>query len=206
MHTNHRELLVATTNPGKLVELNGLLSGLPIRLLSLSLLGDNDDIAETGSTFADNAALKATGYARRHGLLTLADDSGLEVEELGGRPGVHTARYAGAATGFTEKMRLLLAELENTGKTNRAARFVCNAAIAGPDGKIVFSAEGVCSGRIAAEARGTLGFGFDPVFVPEGYDRTFGELSVDIKQKISHRSRAFEQIIPFLRDFIEVLT
>jgi XTP/dITP diphosphohydrolase len=206
MHMKDRKLLVATTNPGKLVEINGLLSDLPIELISLNALGDADDIAETGSTFAENAALKASGYAGRYGLLTLADDSGLEVEELGGRPGVLTARYGGAATGFAEKMGLLLAELQETGTDNRAARFVCNAAVAGPDGQILFSAEGICTGQIAAEARGTLGFGFDPIFVPEGYDQTFGELSVDIKQKISHRSRAFAQIIPFLRDFIAVLT
>jgi XTP/dITP diphosphohydrolase len=200
------KLLVATTNSGKLIELQGLLAGLSVNLVCLDELGRLKEVPETGATFEENAALKAAGYARQAGLLTLADDSGLEVKALRGRPGVHSARYGGKGISFADKMGLLLEELKNTGDPDRSARFVCAAVVAAPDGRILFAAEGICRGRIADRPRGKFGFGYDPIFVPEGYDQTFGELSVDIKQKISHRSRSFAQIIPFLRDFTAILT
>ncbi|MBK8466348.1 MAG: RdgB/HAM1 family non-canonical purine NTP pyrophosphatase [Chloracidobacterium sp.] len=199
-----RKLLVATNNRGKLGELNGLLAGLPIDLLSLSDIGCTVEIEETGSTFAENAALKAIGYASLSGLMTIADDSGLEIEALDNRPGVLSARYGGAELGFYKKMSMLLGELDKTGDTRRKARFVSSIAIADAAGEIVHSAEGICSGTIAPFPRGTNGFGYDPLFIPDGFDQTFGELSDTVKQKISHRAHAFCQIIPFLRLFYAV--
>lgn len=200
------KLLVATNNKGKLAELKQLLAGMPIDLVSLSDIGCDVEIEETGSTFAENAALKASGYAGLASLPTLADDSGLEVEALDNRPGVLSARYGGAEMGFDQKMQRLLDELQQPGNVNRNARFVSAIAIADHDGQIVHSAEGICSGRIANAPRGTNGFGYDPLFIPDGYEMTFGELSDAVKQKISHRARAFEQIIPFLRHFMGVCT
>ena len=197
-------LLVATNNKGKLAELNGLLAGLPLELVSLSDIGCTVEIEETSSTFAENAALKARGYARLSQIPTLADDSGLEVAALDNRPGILSARYGGAELGFDQKMSLLLDELEKTGGEDRAARFVCSIAIADPAGEIIQSAEGICNGAIAPKPRGKGGFGYDPLFVPDGFENTFGELSNAVKQKISHRFRAFEQIIPFLRVFYAI--
>ncbi len=196
------KLLVATNNKGKLAELNALLAGLPLELMSLNDIGGIDEIEETGSTFAENAALKAQGYARHARIPTLADDSGLEVEALNNQPGVFSARYGGGDLGFDEKMLKLLAELEKTRDTRRQARFVSAIAIADAAGEIVHSAVGICNGKIAPSPRGSNGFGYDPLFIPDGFEQTFGELSEAVKQKISHRAHAFEQIIPFLRDFI----
>lgn len=198
------KLLVATNNQGKLGELQGLLAELPIYLLSLSDIGCTAEVEETGSTFAENAALKAGGYASLSGLMTIADDSGLEVEALDNRPGVLSARYGGAEIGFDEKMQMLLGELSATGETHRRARFVSSIAIANAAGEIVHSAEGICTGTIAPFPRGSNGFGYDPLFIPDGFDLTFGELSDGVKEKISHRARAFCEIIPFLRLFYAV--
>ncbi len=185
------ELLVATNNAGKLRELTLLLSALPVRLRGLADFPHVAEVEETGTTFAENAALKATTYCHATGLLTLADDSGLEVAALGGAPGVYSARYAGA--GATDEMRrqLLLAELARTDDEERRARFVCVIALARPDAAStpqLFT--GVCEGHIVHAERGTRGFGYDPIFVPAGYTETFGELSDEIKQSISHRARA----------------
>ena len=199
-----KKLLVATNNKGKLAELRTLLTGLPVELQSLSDLGTFDEVEETGSTFIENARLKASGYALQTGLPSIADDSGLEVAALDGRPGVLSARYGGEALGFGEKMQMLLAEIDKTGSENRSARFVCALAVADEAGNILYTTEGICNGKIASGPRGNSGFGYDPLFIPDGYEQTFGELSGGIKQQISHRRRAFEQIMPFLRDFIAV--
>ena len=199
-----KKLLVATNNPGKLFELRELFDGLPVALQSLSNIDAFTEVEETGTTFVENACLKASGYAIQTGLPAIADDSGLEVAALGGRPGVLSARYGGPGISFAEKTTLLLAEIEETGGSNREARFVCSIAIADADGIILHTTEGICPGKIAAAPRGNGGFGYDPVFVPDGFDLTFGELSSAIKGEISHRSRAFEQIKPFLRDFIAI--
>ena len=204
MEHRKTKLLVATKNNGKLAELNGLLANLPIELLSLDDIGSFDEIEETGATFAENAALKASGYAQASRIMTLADDSGLEVEALDNRPGVLSARYGGADLAFDKKMLMLLDELEKTGGSNRRAQFVCAMAVADETGKIVHSAEGICNGIIAQNPRGTGGFGYDPLFIPEGFENTFGELSNAEKQKISHRFRAFCKIIPFLRHFFAI--
>ncbi len=204
MQTERSQLLVATTNEGKLRELKGLLSDIPVNILGLRDFGYIYDIEETGSTFTENAALKARGYARQAQIMTIADDSGLEVKALNSRPGVMSARYGGHTTGFDKKIAKLLGELELTGDRDRSARFVCSMAFADAEGKLLFSANGICKGVIAKEARGENGFGYDPIFIPDGFDLTFGELKNPIKQKISHRANAFDQIIPFLRDFMAI--
>lgn len=197
----NRKLLIATNNAGKVTELRGLLSGSDLELISLKDLSEIAEVEETGETFSENAALKAIGYARATGLVALADDSGLAVNALDGRPGVLSARYGGDGTDFAKKMELLLEELKITENNDRGAKFVCCIAVASPNGELLFSAEGVCEGQIAESPYGNGGFGYDPIFIPTGFDLTFGQLDQSIKQKISHRSKAFEQIIPFLRHF-----
>ena len=197
-------LLIATNNSGKIRELDDLFSGLAFELSSLTAFPDVSEIEETGATFAENARLKASGYALQTGLLSLADDSGLEVTALGGRPGVLTARYGGPETSFAEKMEKLLDELAATRDEKREARFVCSMAVADSEGEILFMSDGVCEGRIADGPRGAGGFGYDPIFIPDGFDLTFGELPERVKREISHRARAFEEIIPFLRDYMAI--
>jgi XTP/dITP diphosphohydrolase len=194
------ELLVATHNAGKVRELSGLLAGLPLRLRLLSEWPDIPEAVETGSTFEENAVLKALHYSSRAGRLTLSDDSGLEVFALGGAPGVRSARYCGPAATYAERMARLLAELEAAGDGGRGARFVCVIALADPSTGRVETFEGACEGRLAHAPRGTGGFGYDPVFIPEGYQQTFGELPDEIKQEISHRARALRKAGEFLRE------
>jgi XTP/dITP diphosphohydrolase len=197
-----KTILIATQNQGKLVELREMLAGSPIEIATLADFPEVPEVVESGSTFAENARLKAAGYAISTSLNALADDSGLEVDALDGRPGVLSAHYGGNGTSFPEKMALLLGELESTGDAKRRARFVCHIAVTDPNGNVVHEAEGICEGVIAHEPRGDSGFGYDPIFIPNGYELTFGELPTSVKQEISHRSRAFRPIIPFLRDFI----
>ena len=197
-------LLIATNNTGKLKEFERLLTGLPVQLSGLAEFEDIGEIEETGVTFEENAVLKARGYAVRSGMWALADDSGLEIEALGGRPGVYSARYAGTGAGYGQKIAALLNELDETGDTGRRARFVSVIAVADERGEIKFLAEGVCAGTIAGAPRGTNGFGYDPIFIPDGFGQTFGELTPDIKEQISHRARAAAKIIRYLRDFTGV--
>lgn len=204
MAKHAKNILIATANRGKVVELETMLDSAATKLFNLEDFPRVTEIEETGTTFAENARLKAGGYASQTGLVSLADDSGLEVRALGNRPGILSARYGGAGTSFAEKMQKLLAELAETRDETRRARFVCAMAVANADGNILFTTEGVCEGRIADRPRGAGGFGYDPIFIPDGYDLTFGELPDKVKREISHRRRAFEQIIPFLRDFIAV--
>ncbi len=196
-----KELVVATSNQGKILELKNLLDGLSLSLYNLTDFPDIHEIPETGHTFKENACLKAAGYALETGIPSLADDSGLEVLALDGRPGIHSARYAGSDAPFSKKMEKLLRELASTGDAERRARFVCSIAVADGGGRILTTAKGICDGKISFTPKGTGGFGYDPIFIPEGYEQTFGELSDTIKQSISHRFRAFGQIIPFLQHF-----
>jgi len=199
-----KKILLATNNTGKLAELRAMLSELPVDICGLGDFPGVVEVEETGSTFAENARLKAIGYALQTGVPALADDSGLEVDALGGRPGVLSARYGGESTSFENKMKMLLSEIKNVEFPDRSAQFSCAIAISDENGQLLFESEGICRGLIALSPIGTGGFGYDPIFVPNGYEQTFGELSGAIKQNISHRSRAFSQIIPFLRDFIAV--
>lgn len=200
MANKELELLVATKNNGKVAELKHLLLGVPVRLRSLREFVDAVDVKETGENFKENAALKAQGYASHTGLWSLADDSGLEVEALKGAPGIFSARYGGENATDQEKINKLLRELNKEQNEERFARFVCAMAISDEKGEIKFVAEGFCNGRISLEPRGNNGFGYDPIFIPAGFNETFGELSSEIKQQISHRAQASRKIIEYLRD------
>jgi len=183
-------LLVATNNPGKVREFRELLADLPFAITFPDECGLTLEVAETGQTFEDNARLKAKAYARATGLLTLADDSGLEVDALAGAPGVWSARYAGARASDSDRVSKLLSALERVPVGNRSARFRCVVAVASPEGSVQ-TAEGVCEGEIGVEPRGKHGFGYDPVFVVRGQGgMTMAELPPRLKNQISHRARA----------------
>lgn len=194
--------MVATSNAGKLGEIQSLLRDLPVALVGLSDLQGIEPVPETGKTFTENASLKASGYATQARLLTLADDSGLEVDALDGGPGVFSARYLGESVSFRTRIESLLDGLAGTAPAGRRARFVSAVAIAGADGAILNISHGICEGRIAFEPRGSGGFGYDPVFLPSGYDLTFAELPIEVKNQISHRALAMRSA----RGFLEGLT
>lgn len=192
-------LLIGTKNRGKIKELKKFLADLPFEIKSLDEFEKIVEPQETGATFAENAALKARYYALATGLSALADDSGLEVEALDGAPGVFSARYAGENSSDADKIAKLLDELKK--KDDRRAKFVCSMAISDKTGKIIYAADGICEGRIALNPSGTNGFGYDPIFIPDGFEKTFGDLPDEIKREISHRKRAIEKIIRFLGSF-----
>ena len=195
------KILIATKNEGKIAELRSLLSDERFEFVGLDAFENAPHVEETGNTFAANARLKAAAYSTHFGLHTLADDSGLEVDALNGRPGVFSARYGGVNPNYGAKIRLLLDEINAAEKRNRTARFISHIAFASPNGNVLFEAEGVCEGSIAFAPKGTNGFGYDPVFIPDGFDKTFGELSDEAKQNVSHRARAIAKIMRYLRDF-----
>jgi XTP/dITP diphosphohydrolase len=197
-----RELLVATGNGGKLRELRELLADELYTLIGLEDLPHYKTVPETGVTFAENASMKAAGYARQARLLTIADDSGLEVDGLDGAPGVWSARYLGEDASYSDRMQALLSLLSDTANDNRVARFVCAAAIATTQGTVLHVSMGTCEGQIATAPRGSGRFGYDPIFVPQGFDLTFAELPPEIKNRISHRARALEGA----RNFLHALT
>jgi XTP/dITP diphosphohydrolase len=191
-------LLIATNNPGKVREYEELLGDLPFEITFPGQEGLSLDVDESGATFQENARIKARAYARASGLLTLADDSGLEVDALGGAPGVHSARYGGPGATDADRYRKLLAALQDVPVGQRSARFRCVIALAQPRGQIQ-TAEGTCEGEIGFEPRGEHGFGYDPVFVVEGYGgQTMAELPPDLKNRISHRARAAAAARPIL--------
>lgn len=198
------ELLIATRNAGKIREIEELLTGAPIKIRTLREFDKIVEPEETGVTFAENAVLKAEYYAQETGIAALADDSGLEVVALGGAPGVYSARYAGGEATDDERIAKLLSEMQEANNKNRQAQFVCAMAIVNIDGVTECLTEGVCKGQIAGLPKGSNGFGYDPVFIPEGFSATFGELSQEIKQKISHRALAISKIVGFLRNFVVV--
>jgi XTP/dITP diphosphohydrolase len=200
------KLLIGTGNIGKLREIKTILGDLPYEIVSLADFNDLETPEETGATYNTNAMLKADSYARQTGLLTLADDSGLEVEALNWGPGVLSARYAGDDASDADRRSLLLSEFAKTGSQNRTARFVCFVAIAFPDRPSIISlTEGVCTGRVIDVARGAGGFGYDPLFVPDGYDLTFAELPDNVKNRISHRGRALAEAREFLIEYKQKL-
>jgi len=194
------KLLVATNNLGKVRELRELLSDLPaaVSITYLAEEGLSFEVEETGQTFEENARIKALAYATASGLLTLADDSGLEVDALGGAPGIHSARYAGVGAGDADRVRKLLAALADQPLGDRSARFRCVVALAAPDGA-VYTAEGRCEGQIGFQPRGEHGFGYDPVFIVAGAGgQTMAELDPATKNQISHRARAILAARPIL--------
>ncbi len=204
MNIPPKSLVLATGNAGKIRELTELFRDLPLELKNLRDFEHITDVDETGSTFLENAELKARGFARQTNNLSLADDSGLEIEALGNSPGVYSARFAGQGTGYDVKIPKLLTMLEEASDADRRARFVCVMALADKHGRIIYTAEGICNGSIADGPRGENGFGYDPIFVPKGLSLTFGELGDDVKISISHRAKAAELIIRYLLDFIAV--
>jgi XTP/dITP diphosphohydrolase len=197
--TRKPSLLIATRNEGKLRELRELLTDLPFELLALDDLPTVRTVPETGLTFVENASLKASGYATQGHVLTLADDSGLEVYALDGAPGVISARYAGEGATDEERTDKLLAELSSIRKGNRGARFVSVVAIANSEGLIINISEGTCEGQIDLAAHGKHGFGYDPVFIPRGHTLTFAEMTPPVKNRISHRARALQGALDYLR-------
>jgi XTP/dITP diphosphohydrolase len=196
-------LLIATHNPGKVREYAEMLPGMDVGWLTLDAAGISHDVAETGQTFRENAILKATAYARLSSLLTLADDSGLEVDGLDGRPGVLTARYGGPGLSHEDRYRLLLRELANTATDQRAARFRCVIALAAPDGTLLKTAAGVCEGAIAHAPAGAGGFGYDPVFLLPERGLTLAQLAPEEKHRISHRGQALRLIAPAVRGALD---
>ena len=163
-----RTLLIATRNRGKLKEIKKLLDNLPVKIIDLSHYPSIETVEESGSTFTDNATLKASGYARQAGVLTLADDSGLMVDALDGAPGAHSARYAGEGASDGERTAKLLRDLADVPQAQRTARFISVIAIARNDGRIVNVSLGECEGQISAEPLGAGGFGYDSIFIPGG--------------------------------------
>jgi XTP/dITP diphosphohydrolase len=195
------KLLVATNNPGKVREYEALLKGLPMTLTYPAQEGIDIEVEETGSTFTENARLKATAYAGASDLLTLADDSGLEVDALGGEPGTRSARYAGQGASDEDRYRLLLSKLEGVSWGGRTARFRCVIAVARPQGEVRI-AEGTCEGVIAFEPKGEHGFGYDPVFYMPEHGQTMAELEPEVKNRISHRARAAEGARRILQELL----
>ncbi len=191
-------LAVATRNRGKIREIRKALEGLPLRILTWEDFPDWPPPEEKGGTFEENALEKAESLARFSGLPSLSDDSGLEVDHLGGAPGVHSAMYAGRHGDDAANIARLLSELEGVPGEGRRARFVCVLALAGPRGERFLLRE-TCEGHIAREPRGEGGFGYDPVFVPLGYSRTMAELSLEEKNAVSHRGRALRRLRELLQ-------
>ncbi len=190
-------LVLATANPHKLIELTRLLAAdhVDVDLAGLSQFPGAPDVAETGATFADNALLKARAVAAFTGLPSVADDSGLCCDALNGMPGVLSARWSGRHGADAENLRLLLAQLGEVPDERRGAHFSCVAALVLPSAKETLS-EGTLVGRLIREPRGAGGFGYDPIFVPDGEDRTTAEMSAAEKDAISHRGRAFRGLAP----------
>jgi XTP/dITP diphosphohydrolase len=190
-------LLLATTNPNKVREIHTMLDGIPHELIGLDSHAAIEAPEETGETFEENARLKALYYSQATGMPAIAEDSGLVVDALDGKPGVESARFAGVDTPYPEKFRQLYAMLDQRGARERPARFVCALAVAS-EGRIIFEARGTVEGAIASEPRGSHGFGYDPIFFysPEG--KTLGEVSDDVKRAVSHRGAAFRQLREYL--------
>jgi len=193
-----RLLLLGTRNPGKLREITSILEGSGWSFSSLQEFDHVGSAEENGVTYSENAIAKAQFYAAATGLVALADDSGLEVAALDGAPGVYSARYAGENASDADRRQLLLSELSKTSNTDRRARFVCVVAIADPSGSVLNLSEGICHGTITFASRGDGGFGYDPIFIPDGYTQTFAELPETIKNRISHRALALVQTKQFL--------
>jgi XTP/dITP diphosphohydrolase len=197
-------LLLGSANQGKLRELRTILKGLPAELVGLAEagLGEPPEVEETGDTFLENALLKARAYAAWSGLAAVADDSGLEVDALGGAPGVRSARYAGQGAGDPANLDKLLAALAGVAPERRTARFRCAAVLVDPEvGE--WHAEAAWAGRVLEAPRGSGGFGYDPVFLPDGWDRTSAEVDQATKDAASHRGKAFRALRPAIQAWAE---
>jgi XTP/dITP diphosphohydrolase len=187
-------LVIATRNPGKAKEIRTILGEVPWILLSLEDFSHVADAPEDEDSFEGNALAKGNFYAKATGHWVLSDDSGLEVEALGGAPGVHSARYAGPEAKDADRRAKLLHELHSLSGADRRARFVCVCTIVTSDLRIFAVTKGICSGSIVQEERGVSGFGYDPIFKPDGFDETFGQLPDEVKNRISHRGKALLEV------------
>jgi XTP/dITP diphosphohydrolase len=196
------EVVLGSRNHGKIAELRSLFKGLPLRVLSFLDFPDLPVVEEDGKSFRQNAEKKAKAIAKATGRTAIADDSGLEVEWLKGAPGVWSSRFAGEKATDRDNSRKLLKVLDGVSWEERNARFVCVICAADPRGRTV-SAEGTCDGKISFEMRGTHGFGYDPVFVPEGHRLTMAEMEADLKNRISHRAGAMNKFRGIFKEFIE---
>lgn len=196
------QIIIATGNAHKVLELEHLLAGLEVQVESAAVVGGMPEVEETGQTFAANAFLKAEALRALApaSAYVLADDSGLEVDALDGAPGVYSARYAGPNASDAENRHQLLAALAGAGDAPRSARFRCVLCLLGPKGEAQYF-EGSCEGSITEAERGKEGFGYDSIFMPEGYTETFGELGESVKHRLSHRANA----VLALRDFLATL-
>ncbi|MXX04613.1 MAG: XTP/dITP diphosphatase [Gemmatimonadetes bacterium] len=194
-------LVLATRNPGKISEIKALLPG--VRVAPAAFFTGCPEPEETGSTFEENALIKARAVSSYTGRTALADDSGLEVDALDGAPGVHSARYAGTDATDLDNIRRLLDALDGISDAERTARFRCVMAVVVPDGR-AWTAEGACEGRILQAPRGAAGFGYDPLFVPAGYENTFAELDAGVKNRISHRAQTLRRIADVLKSLADL--
>ncbi|MFA6600915.1 MAG: RdgB/HAM1 family non-canonical purine NTP pyrophosphatase [Candidatus Omnitrophota bacterium] len=198
------KLLLATTNQKKLAELRTLIAGLGLDVICLADLPSHEEVPETGHTFAENASLKAAGYARQAGLLTLADDSGLCCDALNGEPGVYSARFSGPDKDDHANNLKILELLEAVSDERRGAHFTSAVALAGPD-QLIGVVEGHVHGMISREILGDGGFGYDPLFFYPPYGKTFGQVPADLKHKISHRAVALEKAKQLLTAYLKTL-
>jgi XTP/dITP diphosphohydrolase len=194
-----QKLILATRNPGKSKEIRAILHSLPIEIISLLDTVDLPEVVEDGTTLELNALKKAREIFRAAGIPSLADDSGLEVYALGMRPGVLSARFAGERVSYEANNQKLLHEMRDLPQGQRGARFRCVTAFVARDLEKI--SEGICTGKIIAKTRGRGGFGYDPLFVPDGYDKTFAELSLEVKNRISHRAQALQMMKLVLEDY-----
>lgn len=194
-------LLLATNNRGKVAEYRALLADCGWEIVTPAEIGLALEVEESGVDYVTNAKIKAQAFAQASGLLSLADDSGLEIDALGGRPGPLSARYAGDAADDAERVGKVLAEMKGIERTRRRARFRCVIALAEPSGKVHF-AEGVVEGAIAEEPRGERGFGYDPLFLVPEYGRTLAELPLPEKNAVSHRGRAARKACTILKTML----
>jgi XTP/dITP diphosphohydrolase len=198
-----QNLLIATRNSKKKKELQSILGDWDVELLTLDDIEEMPEIEEDGTTFAENAIKKARVISDLSGFITLADDSGLEVDALGGAPGIFSARFAGIDANDEKNNSKLLTLMQHISEVDRTARFVCVIAIATPGG-IIKTAQGVCMGKIEMDRRGQGGFGYDPIFTPSGFSESFAELSDAQKNQISHRGKALREAKPLLQQILGV--
>ncbi|MFS0751263.1 XTP/dITP diphosphatase [Oceanobacillus sp. 1P07AA] len=193
-----KKIIVATKNKGKAKEFKEFFASFDIEAISLLDLPESiPDIEETGTTFEENAALKAEEISERFNTAVIADDSGLIIDALDGRPGLFSARYAGEPTNDQANIEKVLQEMQDVPEKDRNARFICVLAIAQPDQDTIFKT-GFCEGEIGSESRGSHGFGYDPIFIPQGYEVTMAELDPKEKNRISHRKNAIDHLEKWL--------
>ncbi|MFW6149125.1 MAG: RdgB/HAM1 family non-canonical purine NTP pyrophosphatase [Atribacterota bacterium] len=194
------KLVLATRNSGKLKEIKYKLKKYPVIVESLNDYPEIPEIEETGKTFAENALIKAKTVVKWTKLPALADDSGLEIDYIGKKPGIYSSRWGSTDQ---ERIKKVLDILQNTKSEQRGANFICVMSLVLPEQRD-YTTRGVCSGRITLSPKGSKGFGYDPIFIPDGYDQTFAELGVDVKNKISHRAVALEKMIKFIVDHFKL--